>query len=138
MGSWNTGRRLPQCFLCFFPCFLHFSCCSALGGDKNVIHIASMHVHAQNTGICSVGASLYKILRKDAEQDTLSSSVHDNCNDVQNTVIYRVCASLYNILRKDVEQEKLSPASMPFAEVRCQVTPSPKLSISRSSFFADF
>ena len=49
------------------------------------------------------------------------------CAHAQNTGIYRVFASLYNILRKDVEQEKLSQASMPLAEVRCQLTPKPQI-----------
>ena len=43
--------------------------------------------------------SLYSILRKDVEQDTLSQ------------------ASMYNILRKDVKQSKLSQASMLLASM---------------------
>ena len=116
MGSWNTGRRLPQSFL-------HFSdvSCSFLlfgfggggggGGDKNFIHTASMH----KTLAFAVFSPLCDTARGCGTRHVVTS-VHANSDDAQNTGIYRVFASLYNVLRKDVEEEKLSQASMPLAE----------------------
>ena len=55
--------------------------------------------HAQNIVFFQHFCSLYNLLRKDVEQDTLSQ------------------ASMYNILRKDMEQNKLSQASMLLASM---------------------
>ena len=81
------------------------------GGAKNVIHC----VHAQNTGACSVFASLYSILHKDVEQEDLSQvsmpfatmpkTLVFAAFYAQNTGIYSVFGSLHNLLHKDVERE---------------------------------
>ena len=42
-------------------------------GQVNV-HVTAFGDHAQNTGIYSIFCSLYNMLRKDVEQDTLSQA----------------------------------------------------------------
>ena len=93
---------------CIFPVFPALFLCSALGGggDKNVIHIASMH----KTLVFTAFSPLVQYSAQGAGH--VITSVHANCDDAQNTGIYCVFASLYNILLKDVEKEKLSQASM--------------------------
>ena len=59
---------LPRC--CLFVQHTALGC----GTSKAVTSVHAIDVHAQSTGICSVLASLYYILRKDAEQDTLSQA----------------------------------------------------------------
>ena len=97
-------------FPSFFRCFLQFPVVRLWGGgDKNVIHTASMHktlaferfsplVPAQGCGTRHV-----------------VTSVHANSDDAQNTGIYRVFASSYDIPRNNAEQDTLLQASMPFA-----------------------
>ena len=68
------------------------------GGGGERIH--AFGDHAQNTGIYSCIASLYNILRKDVEQDTLSQASMPLAPHSQNTGICSVFAFLYNKLCK--------------------------------------
>ena len=84
------------------------------GGEDCIVHVTAVGDHAQTTGIYSIFSSLYNILCKDVEQDTLSQ------------------ASMYNMLRNHVEQNKLSQAS-PDTKVALE-TYHEELSGQRSSF----
>ena len=69
-------------------------------------------MHARNTGIYSVLASVYNTLRKGCETRQV---VHVFGDHAESTGMCSVFASLHNILHTDVEQGKLSQASMPLA-----------------------
>ena len=64
------------------------------GGDDNNVHVTAFGDHAQNTGIYRFFASLYNILRKDVEQDTLSQA------SMQLATTPKTFCFLYNILCK--------------------------------------
>ena len=89
------------------------------GGGREERH--SYCVHAQNTGIYSVFASLYNILHKDLEQENLSQASMPFATMPKTLVFTTFYAQKhwylqpFNILHKEVEQENLSQASMPFA-----------------------
>ena len=79
------------------------------GGDKNVIHMASMPrtlVFIVFWPLCTTHCA------KDVKQDKLSMSLATMPKALACAVFF---ASLRNILHKDVEQGKLSQASMPLA-----------------------
>ena len=141
-SSWNTGRRLSQCFLhfsdvsCSFPLFGFGGGGGGEGGIRTLVftafsplcttHCARMwnktrgHKRPCQIRRCPKHWYLLRfclVVRHTAQQcgaGRVVTSVHANCDDAQNTGIFHVFASLYNILRKDVEEEKLSQASMPF------------------------
>ena len=71
-------------------------------GTRHIV--ASVHAfgdHAQNTGIYSVFITLYNILRKDVEQDTLSQASMLLANMPKALVFTAICDSEFSDLLKE-------------------------------------
>ena len=66
---------MPKTLVCLQHfCFFVQHTAQGCGARHVVTRIHAFGDHAQNTGIYSIFASLYNILRKDVEQDTLSQA----------------------------------------------------------------